>query len=136
MYSAGSAHPLKASSIEVLQLVRDYPTQFVTSAEMLQEILHRYLAMRKWSVGRALFDRVTTLMKGRIQPIYNRDVQEAATLADTNPRANARDLLHVAVMNRLQITRIVSTDRDFDEIEGIERLHPTDVDTWRDIVSA
>ena len=39
-------------------------------------------------------------------------------------------------MNRLQITWIVSTDRDFDGIEGIERFNPTDVDTWRDIVFA
>lgn len=136
MYSAGTAHPLKGPSIQVLRLIQDYPSQFVTSAEMLQEIFQRYLAIRNWSVGRALFDRVTTLMRDRIQPIYNRDVQEAATLADINPTAKARDLLHVAVMNRLQINRIVSTDRDFDRIDGIERLDPMKVNEWRDTVIA
>lgn len=77
-----------------------------------------------------MFDRVVALMRGRIQPVYFRDVQSAAALADMYPTANARDLIHVAVMNRLGVTRIVSTDRDFDDIFGIERLDPMLVDEW------
>jgi len=135
MYSAGGTHPLKEPSIRVLRLVQDHRTQFVTSAEMLQEIIHRYLALRRWGVGRGLFDRVAALMQGRIQPIYLRDVQQAAVLADTYSAASARDLLHVAVMNRLEISQIVSTDSDFDEIAGVERVDPMLVDEWAHLVS-
>jgi len=135
MYSAGRPHPLKAPSIQVLRLVQDHRSSFVTSAEIFQELVHRYLAIREWAIGRALFDGMAALMQGRIQPIYFRDVQEAANLADTYPTANARDLLHVAVMNRLEITRIVSTDKDFDGIPGIERLDPMLVDEWAHVVT-
>lgn len=136
MYSVGAAHPLKEPSIQVLRLVEEKQSQFVTSTEMLQELLHRYLAIRNWASGRAVFDRVVELLRGRIQPIYPRDVRQAADLADHHPRVSARDLLHAAVMNRLGVHRIVSTDADFDTLPGIERLDPMIVHEWRDTVTA
>ena len=35
-----------------------------------------------------------------------------------------RDLIHVAVMNRMGISDIISADKDFDEVEGIRRHDP------------
>lgn len=136
MYSAGSSHPLKAPSIVVLRLVQDSPGAFVTSAEVLQEIVHRYLAIRAWPLGRGVFDRIVRIMRGRIEPIYERDVREAANLADEHSDLSARDLLHAAVMYRLGVHRIVSTDTDFDSLPGIDRLDPTTVDEWRHTVTA
>ena len=36
----------------------------------------------------------------------------------------ARDLIHAAVMQNNGLTQIVSTDKHFDQIEGIVRLDP------------
>jgi len=136
MYTVGAAHPLKAPSIEVLRLIQESPGAFVTSAEVLQEIIHRYLAIRAWPRGRKVLERFARLMRGRIEPIYERDVHEAARLADGYSDLSARDLLHAAVMNRLGVRQIVSTDNDFDNLPGIERLDPMRVDEWRDRVTA
>lgn len=136
MYTVGAAHPLKEPSTKVLRLIEESPSAFVTSAEVLQELVHRYLAIRAWPRGRAVFERFARLMRGRVEPIYERDVREAARLADGHTGLSARDLLHAAVMNRLGVRQIVSTDSDFDSIDGIERLDPMKVDDWRHTVNA
>jgi len=136
MYASGADHPLKQPSTDVLLLVQSMPTAFVTSAEVFQEIIHRYTAVRRWVEGRALFEEFSFLMAGRIEPIYFRDTLRAAALADAPSNASARDLLHAAVMQRLGVRNIVSADPDFDSLPGIKRLDPMKVDEWRDTVTA
>lgn len=40
------------------------------------------------------------------------------------PNLSPRDAIHIATMEAGGIRRILSTDRDFDCIEGIERIDP------------
>ena len=54
IYAAGREHPLKAPCVRVLELAAERPYDFVTDAEVLQELLHRYLAQRLWPAGRAV----------------------------------------------------------------------------------
>lgn len=136
MYAAGAPHPLRQPSIAILRLVEGAPSSFTTSAEVLQEILHRYLSINRWQQGRSVLLRFSRLLRGRIEPVYSRDVLRAAELADRHPRLQSRDYLHAAVMFRLGIRRIVSTDSRFDSLPGIERLDPVKVDEWRDTVTA
>jgi predicted nucleic acid-binding protein len=75
-------------------------------------------------------------MRDRIELVSARDVLQAAQLADRHSGLEARDYLHVAVMSRVGISRIVSTDRKLDNLPGIERLDPMKVDEWRDSVTA
>ena len=119
----------------MLSLASDYQRNFVTNAEVLQELLHHYRATRQWSsIGRPVFARFAGLMVGRTEPIFAEDARLAADLADTGLRASARDLIHVAVMRRLGVERVVSADRDFDGIPGVIRLDPRAVNEWRDSV--
>ena len=137
LYAAGAPHSHREPCIEVLRLAADYPRNFVTNAEVLQELLHRYRARQQWSsIGRPVFARFVALMLGRIEPIYADDARFAAELADGGFRASARDLIHVAVMRRLGVERVVSADREFDGIRGVIRLDPVDIDEWRDSVLA
>lgn len=137
LYAAGAPHPQRESCIEVLRLAARYPSNFVTNAEVLQEVLHHYRATRRWSsVGRPVFARFATLMLGRTEPIYAEDAHLAAELANSGFRASTRDLIHVAVMRRLGVAHVVSADRDFDGIPGVIRLDPTGVELWRDSVLA
>lgn len=69
-------------------------------------------------------------MEGRVEPVLVDDVRMAALLADEEAGVASRDLLHMAVMRRLGVDRIVSVDRDFDRIAGVERLDPAAFDSW------
>lgn len=133
VYAAGRPHELKQPCQEVLTLAADYHTPFVTDAEVLQELLHRYLALRAWEPqGRESFASFAELMEGRVEPVYAEDVEQAARLVSRYSRLDARDLLHLAVMQRLGITHIVSADAGFDRLAEVERLDPADVRSWRE----
>jgi predicted nucleic acid-binding protein len=130
MYVLGSDHPLKNSSIRVAQLVAEHPAEFVTDAEVVQELLHRYLAVRNAERARVAVREYVALMEGRIEPIYVEDVVSATDMLPQHQRLSARDLLHAAVMRRLGVDQIVTTDADFEVMEGVTRLDPAAVDAW------
>ncbi|MGH8901021.1 MAG: type II toxin-antitoxin system VapC family toxin [Egibacteraceae bacterium] len=131
IYAAGRPHPLEDPCREVLGLIGDYPERFITSAEVLQELLHRYLALRMWPQGRALLYDFAELMEDRIAPVSAEDVRRAAALADRyDIGASARDLLHIAVMKRLGAEFIASADRGLDGFSEVRRLDPENVATW------
>lgn len=132
IYAAGRPHRLKGPSSQVLMLAAERPAAFVTDAEVLQELLHRYLALRLWSRGKEVFHRFADLMRERAEPVHAADVEEAARLADEYPELGARDLLHAAIMLRLGVRRLVSADAGFDRLPGLERLDPMNVEEWRD----
>ena len=136
MYAAGGAHPYNSPCQEVLALAARHPRAFVTSVEVLQELLHRYLASQRWDSGRRVLAQFSALMRDRVEPVYARDVEVAAELAERHTQVNARDLVHAAAMQRLGIESIVSADRHFDGIPGITRLDPANVEEWRDSVLA
>ncbi len=130
MYAGGGEHPLRGPALRVMEAISQRPAAFVCSAEVLQEILHRYLKQGLWARGHVVFEGFSELMLERIEPVLAGDVELAARLADTVAGADARDLLHAAVMQRLGVTRIISTDRGFDGIEGITRLDPALAGSW------
>ena len=45
-YAAGRPHPLKEPCQQIVALAARHPRAFVTDAEVLQELLHRYVAIR------------------------------------------------------------------------------------------
>ena len=130
IYASGRAHPYKEACAQVLTMAAERPRAFVTDVEVLQELLHRYLALRAWPLGREVLRGFADLMHGRIEPVYADDIEMAMTLADIGPALPARDLLHAAVMRRLGTDRIITADRDFDRVPAIVRLDPTDIDAW------
>lgn len=140
MYVAGRDHPLKETSTRILKLAAARPESFFTDAEVLQELLHRYLALRRtWPSGRRATIDFAELMRGRIEPIYGEDVERAASLAEKYaPPLAARDLLHAAVMLRVGTEKIATADTDFDHLapEGIVRLDPMDVEEWGGEISS
>ena len=136
MYAAGQSHDLKKPCQRVMTLVDKWPDNFLTDSEVLQEILHRYYSVRRWHLGRQVMSQFVLAMGERIAPIFAEDVQFAGFLADQYPHLDARDLVHAAVMQRLGVTQIVSTDGGFDHIEGIERLDPMLVEEWTEIVAS
>ncbi len=124
IYAAGAPHPLKEPCARILRSVAEDPKPFVTDSEVLQELLHRYLALGRWELGREVVRAFAEAMHGRIEPVHAEDVLAASGLADRHPGVSARDLVHAAVMQRIGSARIISSDTDFDRVEGVKRLDP------------
>jgi len=119
MYLVGADHPLKAASRALLERAIADGEVLVTDAEVLQEILHRYVAIdRRDAIGPA-----TEALLGvvdEVYPVEREDVERARRLVQAT-RLSARDAVHVAIMRRRGITQILSFDRGFDEVAGITR---------------
>ncbi len=54
------------------------------------------------------------------------DLRLALNLVATHPSLRVRDAVHAATALRRGISVIVSPDRDFDGVSGLERLDPHD----------
>lgn len=125
MYAAGKAHPYKESCVWVLTEVANGRLDAVISSEIIQEILYRYGALAQAQIGvqmaQNLMDLVPTVL-----PVTVEDMQTAVALfAEYAPKGvKARDVVHTAVMQNHQLTHIISTDKHFDQIEGIIRVDP------------
>ena len=130
IYAAGGDHPYKEPCSRVLRMAAADPQLFVTDSEVLQELMHRYLASGRWALGRAVLHAFAEVMDGRVEPVLAEDILSASRLADRHVDVSARDLVHAAVMLRLGANRIISADADFDQLTGIDRLDPAHVDEW------
>ena len=130
IYAAGRGHRYKEPCVRILMMVAEHPQRFFTDAEVMQELVHRYLASGRWALGREVLESFGELMHDRVEPVYAEDVLRAGTLANDHPGVSARDLVHWAVMQRAGAERIITGDTDFDRLPSVVRLDPVDVDEW------
>ncbi len=130
IYAAGRDHPYKEPCALILSMVAEHPDSFITDAEVLQELLHRYLASRRWELGREVLQNFSELMHDRIEPVFEEDIHLAAQLADHHPTVSARNLVHTALMQRLGSVQIIASDTDFDRLPHVTRLDPADLSEW------
>ena len=73
-----------------------------------------------------MVESFAAMMPGRVSPVTIDDVLAARELAKEHHGLSSRDLLHLAVMHRLGVTRIVTADADFGRVPGIIWLDPAD----------
>ena len=123
MYAAGAPHPHKAPSARWLEAVARGEVDAAVNAETLQELLHRYRAIGRWSDGRRVYDLARTIFPA-VVPITAAVLDEARRLLDRHPMLMARDGLHAAVVLVEGFEAICSYDRDFDLIPGVRRVEP------------
>jgi predicted nucleic acid-binding protein len=95
--------------------------RLVTDAEVLQEILHRYISINRMDAVQPAFDAIWGIVD-EVFPIEAADVQMAKTVLAGSRRLSARDALHIAIMERHGIDRILSFDAGFDTRPGILRI--------------
>jgi hypothetical protein len=121
MYLIGAAHAHKADAQLALEQVAVSGERIVTDAEVFQEILHRYRAIDRADAIQPAFDALSAVVDS-VYPIDADDVDRARAVLLARWSLTARDALHVAVMQRHGIDRILSFDRHFDDVPGVERL--------------
>ena len=121
MYLVGAEHPNKPIARRLLERAVVSGERLVTDAEVLQEILHRYTAIaRRDAIGPA-FAAILGVVED-VFPIDRIDVERARWLLETTTRLSARDAVHVAIMERYDVGRVMSFDAGFDDIPGIRRI--------------
>ncbi len=121
MYLVGAEHPHKADAQRLLDDLIAREERLVTDAEVLQEILHRYTAIRRLDAIQPAFDAVLDLVD-EVLPIGLEEAEEAKRIVLGRYGLSARDAIHVATMRSHEIRRILSFDTAFDRFPGIERI--------------
>ena len=121
MYLVGAPHPNKDAARRVLEQCITRGERLVTSAEVLQEILHRYHYVRRPDAIQPAFDALLGVVD-EVYPISEAVVQRAKDLMAGLAGLSARDALHVAVMKQEGIERVLSFDTGFDTVGWIERV--------------
>lgn len=121
MYLVGAPHPHKADARRLLERAVVDGERLVTSAEVLQEILHRYVAIGRRDAIQPAFDALLAVAD-EVFPIELADAEAAKAVVLGSPRLSARDALHVAVMRRHRVARILTFDAAFDGLPGVTRV--------------
>jgi len=121
MYVVGAAHPNKILAQQVLETCIAHDERLVTDVEVLQEILHRYVAIARREAIPSAFEALLGIVD-EVFPVNRRDVERAKDIVLSTDGLSARDALHLAVMGHHQINRILSFDTGFDTFPGITRL--------------
>ena len=121
MYLVGAPHPNKEAARRALGEAVAGGESLCTDAEVLQEILHRYTAIRRPEDIDPAFDALLAIVDV-VYPIERADVERARRLLATTPTLSARDAVHISVMQARDIDQILSFDAGFDGIPGIVRL--------------
>jgi len=121
MYLIGAAHPHKTDAQRLLEQLISDRQRLVTDAEVLQEILHRYVAINRREAIQPAYDAVLGVVD-QVFPIDERAAQRAKEIVLERHGLSARDALHAAVMELHGIETILSFDTGFDGLPDIKRL--------------
>ena len=121
MYLIGPPHLHKTDAQRLLEKLVSQRQRLVTDAEVLQEILHRYVAINRRHDIQPAFD---ALLNGvdEVLVIDRATVERAKQVVLAYQRLSARDAVHVAAMEQHGIAEILSFDAGFDGLPGITRL--------------
>jgi uncharacterized protein len=134
MYAAGGPHELRQPCVDIVVHIRDRRLDAVISAEVVQEILHRFVAIKLAAVG-ARIARDSLDLFAPVLPITHQVMTRMPGLIGEYPSLSARDLVHVATCLEEGIGVIVSPDRGLDAVRDIRRIDPGDADAVREHVS-
>jgi uncharacterized protein len=122
MYLVGVSHPHKADAQRLLEQAVAAGDKLVTSAEVFQEILHRYAAIGRRDAIQPAWDALAAVTD-EVLPIDLADVDRARAIVLERQSLSARDALHAAVMQRHGVKRLFSFDAGFDLLPGLTRLY-------------
>ena len=121
MYLVGGSHPNKTDAQRILERLTRERQRLVTDAEVLQEILHRYVAINRRDAIQPAFDALLDVTD-EVLPVDAKVVVRAKQIVLEYQRLSARDAVQLSVMEAHGIERILSFDSGFDGFPGIARI--------------
>jgi predicted nucleic acid-binding protein len=121
MYLVGSPHPHKVDAQRILEQLVSERRRLVTDVEVLQEILHRYVAIDRRDAIQPAFDALLGIVDD-VFSVQASTVGRAKAIVLARRKLSARDALHLAVMEEQGVSEITTFDAGFDGYPGITRL--------------
>jgi predicted nucleic acid-binding protein len=121
MYLVGAPHPHKADAQRLLEKLISDRQRLVTNAEVLQEILRRYITINRRDAIQPAFDALLSIVD-QVFAIDQAAAERAQQIVMGYPKMSARDALHLAIMEAQEIDQVLSFDSGFDGFPGISRL--------------
>jgi uncharacterized protein len=121
MYLVGAPHPHKVDAQRLLEKLVGDRERLVTDAEVLQEILHRYVAINRRDAIQPAFDALLGIAD-QVLAVDLATAERAKEIVMGHRQMSARDAVHLAVMEHHGIERILTFDSGFDGFPGITRL--------------
>jgi predicted nucleic acid-binding protein len=121
MYLVGAAHAHKSDTRRLLEKVVSERQSLVTDAEVLQEILHRYVAIDRRDAIQPAFDALIGIVD-QVLAVDRPIAERAKQIVLGYRQLSARDAVHIAVMEHHGIEQIMTFDSGFDGFPGITRL--------------
>jgi uncharacterized protein len=121
MYLVGAPHAHKSDARRLLEKVVSERQSLVTDAEVLQEILHRYVAIDRRDAIQPAFDALIGIVD-QVLAVDRPIAERAKQIVLGYRQLSARDAVHIAVMEHHGIEQIMTFDSGFDGFPGIARL--------------
>jgi len=121
MYLIGAFHRHKSDAQRVLEKLVAERQRLVTDAEVLQEILHRYVAIGRRDAIQPAFDVLLGVVD-QVLAVDRAVAERAKQIVLGRRHISARDAVHLAVMEQHGIEQILTFDSGFDGFPGITRL--------------
>jgi predicted nucleic acid-binding protein len=121
MYLVGAPHVHKSDARRLLEKVVGERQRLVTDAEVLQEILHRYVAINRRDAIQPAFDALLGIVD-QVLPVDRPIAERAKQIVLAYQQLSARDAVHLAVMEQHGIDLVLTFDSGFDAFPGITRL--------------
>jgi uncharacterized protein len=125
IYALGREHPYREPCREIARLAAVGDLQGEASVDLLQEFTRQR--------GRRTGDRRGAAKAARSvaklawwHPVEPDDVQRGIDLFETHESLDAQDAVFAALAINRGIDAILTTDRAFDGIDGLERIDPAD----------
>jgi uncharacterized protein len=121
MYLVGAPHGHKTDAQRLLERMSLGRERLVTDAEVFQEILHRYVAINRRDAIQPACDALLRIVD-EVLPVDYGVIDRAKQIVLAYRQLSARDAVHLAIMERHGIDRILSFDAGLDGYPGITRL--------------
>ena len=110
MYAVGRKHRLQADARCFFEQAVARHLRILTSAEVMQELLHAYIPVGRVTALDAALELVARSVV-EVWPLEAADVELARQLYDQFPELGARDLCHIASCRRRGVSEIKTFDR-------------------------
>jgi predicted nucleic acid-binding protein len=121
IYLVGAPHAHKSDARRLLEKVVSERQSLMTDAEVLQEILHRYVALDRRDAIQPAFDALIGIVD-QVLAVDQSSAERAKQIVLGYRKLSARDALHIAVMEHQGIEQIMTFDSGFEGFPGITRL--------------
>jgi uncharacterized protein len=125
LYAVGREHPLREACRQLIQRISEGELLATTSTEVVQEVLHVLCRRGECETGCELAAMILELFPDLLV-VGRTELEEARRLLLILPDLPVRDAIHAATLRTNSIQRLVTADRHFDRVGGLERISPAD----------